>query len=90
MGWYGGGENASRERRVELRKVAMTRIEAIGTRARAEINRASAEMQTELLTIGMSSEAKALLDRMPSASALMPPLVVEEIETLLIERRSAP
>jgi hypothetical protein len=67
--WYGRGENASAQRRVELRKVATTRIAAIAARARAEIERASAAIQSELLTIGMSDEARALLDKMPNAQA---------------------
>jgi hypothetical protein len=86
LGWYGRGENACAQRRIELRKVAKTRIEALAAGARAAINRASAEIQTELIATGLGDEAKALLDKMPSAKALMAPLAVEEVEKLIGRR----
>src|SRR5262249_48040421 len=67
MGWYERGQNASRERHVELRKVATTRIEAKKREAYAQIERHSAEIQTELLAIGVSADARRLLDTMPTA-----------------------
>jgi hypothetical protein len=83
MGWHGRGENAVRERRVELRKVAQTRIAAIEKSARQEIERISSEAQIELLAHGMSEHARQLLDNLPKVEALMPSLQVEDIENSL-------
>jgi hypothetical protein len=80
MGWYGRSENASRERRVELRRVAVTRIAAIDKEARAAVEEMSAEVQTELIT---SEVARALLAQMPTAERLMPSLTVSEVKALL-------
>jgi hypothetical protein len=80
---YGRSENASRERRVELRRVAVTRIVAIEKEARATIEEMAAEVQTELITNGMSEVARALLAQMPTAERLMPSLTVSEAEALL-------
>jgi hypothetical protein len=74
--WFDRGENASKERRAELRKVAVTRIELLTRNAFAEIEKTSAEIQTGLYEIGMSSEAAALLKMMPTATQLMPPLML--------------
>jgi hypothetical protein len=81
--WFGRGENATKDRRAELRKVATSRVEALEKGAIAEIERHSAEVQTKLLAIGMSSEAAALLASLPSAEQLMPPISVGEAEALL-------
>ena len=88
--WYGRGENASASRRAELRKVAQSRIEAKRREAYARIEHRSAEVQTGLLTIGMSAEAAALLDSMPAAEALLPHISVAEIEMLLPGQRHDP
>jgi hypothetical protein len=85
--WHGRGENGSKDRRNELRKVATTRIAAIEKAAIAEIERQGAEIQTRLLAIGMSEEAAGLLESMPSAAELMPALAVSEAEALLENRR---
>jgi hypothetical protein len=82
--WYERGENGSAKRRVELRKVAYTRIEAIEKAAKAEIERASIEIQTRLIADGLrTSAAKTFLEQIPSAEALMPRLELGEIEKLL-------
>jgi hypothetical protein len=64
--WYGRGENASKERRAELRKVAQTRIAANEKQALTEIQRISSEVQIELLAHGMSPTALALLGLPPA------------------------
>jgi hypothetical protein len=79
--WYGRGENADRERRTELRKVAQTRIEANARAAKVEIDRKSAQLLTELASGALeSSGAKGFLDAMPSIDDLMPRLTVPELE----------
>ena len=43
LSWYGRGNNASKERRAELRKVAQTRIAANGRKAKLAIEQRSVE-----------------------------------------------
>jgi hypothetical protein len=84
LSWYERGENASAKRRVELRRVAYSRIEAIEKTAKAEIERASVEIQTQLIADGLlTSAAKTFLEQIPSAENLMPRLELGEIEKLL-------
>jgi hypothetical protein len=86
VGWMSRGQNASRERRAELRKVATTRIAADAKRAKVEIERASVELQGELVAGGLSSnDAKAFLARMPTAEALLPVLAGGEAEAQVAE-----
>ena len=84
--WYGRGENASKERRAELRKVAQTRIAANEKQALTEIQRISSEVQIELLAHGMSPTALALLEQMPKVDQQMPALQVREVESMLNPR----
>jgi hypothetical protein len=85
--WYGRGENASKERRAELRKVAQTRIAAVEKKARAKIDQMNADVQIELIANGLSDAAKMLLEQMPRVDQLMPALAVTEAEALLEDRR---
>jgi hypothetical protein len=81
MDWMRRGENYSAARRAELRKVAKTRIVAEIKAAKTTIERSSVEVQTELIAGGLESEeAKAFLESMPTAEALMPSLSMAEIE----------
>ena len=84
--WYGRGENASRERRVELRKVADTRIAALEKRAFEEIERHNLDFQTKVLVVGLASpEAQQLLAQMPTAEMLMPPISMQDVVTALAQ-----
>jgi hypothetical protein len=75
LDWYGGGQNAFKERRAELRRVAQSRVAALEKQARADIERASVEVQTQLLAGGLETEAaRTFLAAMPTIEALMPPL----------------
>jgi hypothetical protein len=69
--WYGRGENASRERRVELRRVATTRLVEL---ERAEIERIDAryrQFATAVLSAAIgTAEARKLLATMPTAEQL--------------------
>jgi hypothetical protein len=82
-GWYSRGENAVAERRTELRAVAKSRIDADARVAKAEIERHSVEVQTQLISGGLESEeARRFLASMPTPQALMPAAPsVAEIET---------
>ena len=69
-------------RRAELRKIARAKIKAAGQEARLAIDRQAAKVMTELIAGGLkSAEAKALLESIPAADKLMPPVVVAELET---------
>lgn len=80
--WDGRGENASRDRRAELRKAAQTRIAALGKEAKTAIDARTAEVLTELIAGGLESEAaRAFLATIPTAEDLMPRLTLPELET---------
>ncbi len=73
--WYGRGENAVAARRTELRKVAKTRLDAMEKTAQTEIERASVEAQTQLISDGLTSDAaRGFLESLPSVESLMPEL----------------
>ena len=79
--WNRRGEEASKDRVAELRRVAKTRLDADAKAAKVEIDRASLRVETELVAGGLRSvEARAFLEAMPTAEALLPPLTVAEIE----------
>jgi hypothetical protein len=89
LSWYDRGENAVGKRRTELRFVAKSRIAEIEKTARSAIERASLEVQTEILRTALgSSAAVAFLDRMPSVEQLMPPLAIAAIEQMLEPRQA--
>jgi hypothetical protein len=89
LGWYGRGENAAKNRRAELRRVAITKIAALENSARSEIDRRSLEAVTEIIAHGLESEtAKVFLERF-KVQELMPSLVVGEVENLLNDKRGA-
>ena len=83
--WHPRGENDVKERRAELRKVAKTRLDAMAKGAKTQIDRASLEVQTYLVSEGLESDAAvAFLETgMPTVESLMPPLAVPEVERLL-------
>lgn len=81
LSWHGRGWNEDKSRRAELRMVARTRVEADGKAARMEIERQSVEVQTALLAGGLTtSAARAFLDSMPTADALMPRIDVLSLD----------
>jgi hypothetical protein len=79
--FYGRGENALKERRAELRKVAQTRIAALGKNAKHAIDVDALERETELVAGALTTgEAQAVLAAMPTLQALMPPIALAELE----------
>ena len=84
MQWYGRGENAVKERRAELRRVAKTRIEAIEQAALVKIEMASVEAQTKVTASGLTSEgALAFFEHMPQVEELMPALEFSSVDDFL-------
>jgi hypothetical protein len=86
--WIERGQNAVRERRAELTRVAYSRIEEAQKQANLQIERSSLEVQTRLFADGLeSAEAKAFLEAMPTAEQLVPLITVEEIQKALPSRK---
>lgn len=84
LGWYNRGQNASHQRRAELRKVAQTRVLALEKQAKVIIERKSVETQTEILVSGLeTAAARAFLAAMPTVESLMPPLDLKALEAAL-------
>ncbi len=78
--WYRRGENAIKERRIELRKMATRRIAAIEAKAIVDIELASVEAQTRIASSGLTPEAaRTFLDSLPKLETLMPKLTFEEV-----------
>jgi hypothetical protein len=89
MNWWGRGENFLAARRAELRKVATSRLDAMEKTARTEIERASVEVQTALVSDGLTTAAaRDFLGAMPTAEALMPSFTAREIAGILPVNRS--
>lgn len=80
--WRNHGPGFEVERRkADIRRVAKTRLEAMERSAIAEIDRATLEVQTQLVRAGMTSDsAIGFLDAMPSVTALMPALDIHQLE----------
>jgi hypothetical protein len=75
LGWYGRGQNASKERRAELRKVAQTQVAARVKEAQVEIDRESAKQLTLIAQAGLvTEEAVKFIGQMPKPEDLLPPL----------------
>jgi hypothetical protein len=82
--WWGRGENASSQRRAELRNLAERQIEAAVASAKLALEASQADVLTKLVAGGLrSEEAHAFLESMPTAEQLMPPLGVGELQKLL-------
>jgi hypothetical protein len=82
--WWGRGENAVSQRRAELTKVAHTKIDQRLKETIHAIQRASVEIQTQLVADGLTStDARAFLESMPTPAQLMPIVTVEEIQKQL-------
>jgi hypothetical protein len=78
--WYSRGENAVKERRDELRKMAVTAIEAQEQKAKTQIELSCLEAQTNLAGSGLASEAaRGFIEALPSISDLMPRLSFAEV-----------
>lgn len=81
LSWHHRGENASKERRAELRRVAESRLDAQADRAKVEVERCEADIIGKIVEEGLTTaSAKALLANMPTTERLMPELSLGDIE----------
>ncbi|MGO4832029.1 hypothetical protein AB4144_06980 [Rhizobiaceae sp. 2RAB30] len=88
-GWQQRGRNSVKEERTEMRRVAQREIEAIEKAARTDIERQSVATQEKIMIGGLTSDdARAFLEAMPTAEALMPELTMDRVEHLLIEEKA--
>lgn len=88
LGWSSRGENGSRERRVELRHVATSKIDSLMKSACERIEESAVVVQTQLLAAGLETdEAKQFLANMPTPEQLMPTLDLKQIEDTNTRRR---
>lgn len=84
FGWHGRGHNAVTNRRVELRRAAKSKIEALEAAAISAIEKISLQSQTELLTQGLETDsARLFLNSMPNMQTLMPSVQVADMQALL-------
>lgn len=81
--WSGRGENAHKERRAELRRIAQTVVEANVKKTCLEIDRSLANIQTRLLSgLVLSADARACLESLPSIAELLPAPTLASVELL--------
>ena len=80
LSWYGRDENATKQRRDELRKMAETRIEAIERKAVTEIELSCLAAQEQIALSGLTTEAaRQFVEALPKIEALMPPLTFADV-----------
>ena|SRR6266851_7002754 len=85
--WYDRGETALTSRRTELRRVAVTRINAMAKQAQVEIEGKALEGLELLAQSALESDAaQRFLASIPSVEALMPALDVSELGPLALPR----
>lgn len=78
--WWSRGENASKDRQAELRRLARLELEAAGKAARQRIDAGELEAVTAIVTVGMGEQARELLEAMPTPEQLVPVLDLGELE----------
>lgn len=82
--WSGRGENASRERRVELRRVAKAEVEAMAARAMVKVERESLDLRTQVVAMGLlSPEATTFLNTLKPVQEVMQRLDFASVEKKL-------
>ena len=75
-----GYGNSVEKRRIELRRMATTQIEAIERKAITQIELSCLEAQTHLAVAGLTSgAAKEFIEKLPSIDVLMPRLSFSEV-----------
>ena len=87
--WRDQGQQATKERRTELRRLAATQIDAMIKVAKSKVDETSLAIQTELYASGLTSyAATAFLESMPTPEALLPAVDIAALETKLLHPSS--
>jgi len=89
VSWYRAGEQAMKERVIELRRIGKTQVDALIAAGKRKIEESNLAIQTRIMASALTGEAKAFLEQMPTPEQLMPPLKLGELETMLSDRTSA-
>jgi hypothetical protein len=88
--WHSRGHNAVASRRAELRAAAKAKITSMEEAAISKIERMSLEAQEAIIRDGLESgAAKEFLDGLGKIEALMPPVEIGEIQSLMDSRVAA-
>ena len=81
LGWYGRGENVSKDRRAELRRAAVSRVDAGACAAKLAIDTTEAQLRGDLAArANNTAEAQTFLNAMPTPEQLMPELAVGDFD----------
>jgi hypothetical protein len=84
LSWQGRGENALAERRIELRRVAKSSIEAMTKAAMTKIEKQSLDLRTQVVAMGLlSADAKMFLESLAPIEEAMRQLDFAEMEQKL-------
>lgn len=88
--WSGRGENALKERRVELRRVAKTSVDAMAARAVVKVEQDSLDLRTQVVAMGLlSDDAKTFLNTLRPVEEAMHRLDFSEIDKALQIEKTA-
>lgn len=89
IGWQGRGENAVRERQIELRRVAKSSVEEMSRHAILKIEQQSLDLRTQVVAMGLlSDDAKLFLDSLAPVEEAMQMLEFNAIEKRLEDGRA--
>src|SRR5215469_14068143 len=78
---YKRGENAFKERRAELRRVAQAEVEFMVRQARSALLRSNLEQLTKLTAAALTStQAKDILAALPTVEQLLPSFDLEDLK----------
>jgi hypothetical protein len=80
LAWRSRGETTDPKRRGELRKLAQARLAALTASAVSALDEWLVHTETELIAGGLETdEARAFLQRMPTAEQLMPAISLQDL-----------
>lgn len=89
LAWQGRGENATSQRRSELRRVAKAQIDAMTKAAITKIEKQGLDLRTQVVAMGMlSAEGRLFLESLAPVEDAMRALDFTEIEQRLEKERN--
>lgn len=94
IGWNGRGENACKNRREELRRVAKAEVEAMAARAVVKVEQESLDLRTQVVAMGLLSDsAQTFLQTLKPVEEVMQRLdfaaIDKKLELQQADRRKA-
>lgn len=86
ISWHSRGENAAKDRRTELRRVAKTRIDAMAREAEMRVEREALDLRTQVVAMGLLSPAASeFLTTMKTVEQAMPSLDFKAVDKQLAD-----